>query len=225
MDMSMREKLDASDEFRKIGNCFYEEGQYQRAAYYFHRAIIHFEYMFPETNEKAEEGEMNPLKVKLLLNFAACRLKTQGYDEVINYCNQALALEPDHVKALYRIVQAHRFRDEYKEAEVVLSKALFLYPKDVNLRLEKEKLITTKMAYAMKSREMGKNMFFDHSAKKRTTSLASIQEKNILGHSMVNLKATPESSCESLEWWQPNDGGAMEMEMFLQEDNNYEGML
>jgi hypothetical protein len=42
MDMTTKEKLLKCEEFRKMGNLFFQHGQYQRAAYHYHQALIYF---------------------------------------------------------------------------------------------------------------------------------------------------------------------------------------
>lgn len=57
-----------------------------------------------ETPEEAEQ--QRKLRLSCALNIAACKLHLQKYEEVIAACDNALELDPDNVKALYRRAEA-----------------------------------------------------------------------------------------------------------------------
>lgn len=162
MDMTTQEKLTACDEFRRLGNLFFQHGQYQRAAYHYHKALVYFEYVFPETED--ENASHDDLKLKVLLNFAACRLKTNHLDDVIHHADQALAIDEASVKALYRRAQALRLKDEFELSLQDISRAMELSTAasqavDPLLTQERALLQARMLAYKLKSRQVSSAMF------------------------------------------------------------------
>ena len=58
---------------------------------------------------------MNEIKVKLHLNIAMCFLKLKNNHKVINNCTDALELDNDNVKALFRRATAYYNEKKIKE--------------------------------------------------------------------------------------------------------------
>lgn len=206
MDMSMREKLDQSAEYHRIGNSFFQEGQFNRAAHYYHRGLIYFEYMFPEENETKEEAEMNPLQLKLLLNSAAALLKAHEYEQVLQQCTEALKIDAGNPKAYFRRAQARRCRHEYDKAIQDIKQALEYAPKDASLRQEAELIRSMQQAYKLHSKQLGKSMFRFGKVVKAPSATAT----PVSGPSLI--KETPAESCDALEPWKPNASGRLLME-------------
>ncbi|KAI9910250.1 hypothetical protein PsorP6_011118 [Peronosclerospora sorghi] len=164
MDMTTQAKCQLCDECRVLGNHFYKHGQYQRAALQYHKALVYFEYVFPDTEE--EEVHANALQLKLLLNFAACRLKTMHLDDVVHHTTQALEMDPHNVKALYRRAQAYRLKDAFDLAQEDLARALERLKgvEDTQsvelLLLQEKKLLQAKMlAYKLRTKQVSTAMF------------------------------------------------------------------
>lgn len=157
MELSFAEKLEESSEFHVLGNAFFEQGQFSRSAYYYRRGLVYFDYMFPEGSVEMEQ--MDVQKLKLLLNFAACRLHTRDMDEVILHCNQAIDIDKKCVKAYYRRAKAYRLLDDYERSARDIAMAMELAPQDSKLRQEYKLLCGQKKSYQWKSRQIGMDMF------------------------------------------------------------------
>ena len=104
------DKIRSCEEFKTLGNLFFKEGQFYRAAekyrlvrghcgrgrYRTHWALygdilqclVYYEYAFPDGDE--EQKKLDQLRLDCLLNIANCKLKTRQYDEVIENCTQVL---------------------------------------------------------------------------------------------------------------------------------------
>ncbi|KAF0687362.1 Aste57867_20885 [Aphanomyces stellatus] len=210
MDMSTRAKLTQCDTFRRLGNRFFTHGQYQRAAYHYHRALIYFEYIFPDTDD--EQTEMDALKVRVLLNFGLCRLKTKHIDQAIHHATLALKIEPDSVKALYIRAVGHRMQDAFDDAQADLDRAAALSTTpDAALTAEKRVLAAKKAAYRVKSKQLGAAMFNP----RRSSDDAASRRAGVLDVDGLSLelefRAAPTSDDaahpESLETWQPSTRG------------------
>eukprot|EP00644_Phytophthora_capsici_P008931 jgi/Phyca11/5519/fgenesh1_pm.PHYCAscaffold_6_\ len=225
MDMTTNEKLTACDEFRVLGNLFFKHGQYQRAAFHYHKALVYFEYIFPDTDE--EEAEADALKLKLLLNFAACRLKTLHLDDAVHHANQALEIDPENVKALYRRAQAYRLKDEFDLAQKDISRAIERSKAGEStqsvdsLLIQEKKLLQAKMlAYKLRSKQVSAAMFGDK-PKESTGGYIPGLNSDVNAMSLSLLKSSDADSSSSsedfpsLNTWQPSSRGLKELRALI----------
>lgn len=156
-ELSLADRLAEMTTFMEQGNNFYDEGQYARATLKYKRALVFFEYCFPETD--AEEEQCSRIRLVCLMNSAACFLKLKNYDDGIENCNQALQIDPENVKCLYRRAVMHRHRDNFDEAKIDILAAIELQPTNSTLRQEREKLRSKTKSYIVNRKKMGDKMF------------------------------------------------------------------
>ncbi|XP_053282220.1 FKBP prolyl isomerase 16 [Pleuronectes platessa] len=88
-----------------------------------------------------EEEEVRDYRVKCLNNLATAQLKLEQYEQALHTTRDVLTLEPNNVKALYRMGKVLSDNGEYKEAMEVLKKALKLEPATKAIHLELSKLV------------------------------------------------------------------------------------
>ncbi|OQR91716.1 hypothetical protein ACHHYP_04451 [Achlya hypogyna] len=219
MDMTTAAKMAQCDHFRRLGNRFFAQAQYQRAAYHYHRALIYFEYIFSDT--EAEQLEMDALKKRVLLNFALCRLKTRHLDQALHNATMALKLDDACLKARYIRAVVFRMQDHFDEAQAELSLALKLAPQDPALTLEQRVLSTKKAAYRIKSKQLGAAMFQQAPATEKRNSVAQAFHDPTL-HRALELDLRPASVPSStlqdaLESWRPSTSGINAMASLIAE--------
>ncbi|RHY48655.1 hypothetical protein DYB38_000342 [Aphanomyces astaci] len=218
MDMTTRAKLTQCDTFRRLGNRFFAHGQYQRAAYHFHHALVYFEYIFSDTD--AEQVEMDDLKKRILLNFALCRLKTKHVDQAILNASLAMKLDGESVKALYIRAMGYRMQDKFELAQVDLDRALALAPLDSALVHEKHVLAAKKAAYVVKSKQLGAAMFGRNQPTAQpqpTTSAMFVGDGLSLEMEFRQPSTIAASDVDSVEFWQPSTRGKHALESLLGE--------
>ncbi|PHJ22527.1 tetratricopeptide repeat-containing protein [Cystoisospora suis] len=126
------EKIDAADRFRSEGNAAFREKNYGLAAVNYRKALLQFDYTFPDTPE--EQQRMDSVKLPCHLNLAACKLHQQEYDEVYIQCRLALEMDPNNVKALYRRGLAYLQQDHFEKAKKDLLKAQSVEPVNREVR-------------------------------------------------------------------------------------------
>lgn len=80
-----------------------------------------------------------------------------------------MGIEPANCKALYRIALAHTNISEYEKAEIYLHKALIKEPKNEELSLLKQKIISEKKEQTDKIREVSKKAFASSKEKKQVS--------------------------------------------------------
>jgi len=138
------------------GNSFFEEGQYDRALLQYKQAMVVYEYTFPDDDETWKI--IDKLRFSCNLNVAASANELGLFSETIQNCYEALKVEPDNTKALYRRAHALRRLDKFEEAKVDITQALKQRPHDVQLREEFVLLKSQIKGYNEKSKAMAGKM-------------------------------------------------------------------
>ena len=110
--MSREEKLAAASEKKELGNALFKSGDFKPAFTAYEDGWKYVEHL---SGLKQESADID-IKVTLLLNQAACCLKTREYSEAIKKCTNALELQPRSSKGLYRRGQAHAALFDYDAA-------------------------------------------------------------------------------------------------------------
>lgn len=155
-DMSAERQMSACVRFKNVGNMLFREGQYERAREKYRKAIVYYEYAFPE--EEALQEKMDNVRFLCLLNMAACQLKLRQLREALSSLNQALHARPNSAKALYRRAQVWRHLDEFQAAGQDLLAAHKLAPTSPDIKREALALANQRKAYVRKAREMAQAM-------------------------------------------------------------------
>uniref|UniRef100_A0A7S1UB73 Uncharacterized protein n=2 Tax=Phaeomonas parva TaxID=124430 RepID=A0A7S1UB73_9STRA len=133
-DLTTAEKTRAMEGFRRHGNEFFREGQWQRALGKYQLAMAYFEYAFPDTDE--EERTLVDLRVACLLNACLCNLRMRQRLEALNMAQQAVREAPGNAKAYYRKAQVLNELDRLDEARADAQRALELKPGAADIRRE-----------------------------------------------------------------------------------------
>ena len=94
------EKMEIVKDFKSKGNQYFKEGVYEKASYFYAKALLQFYYIIPDDDKQA--AEVDPVKLSCHLNQAICFYKQKRYDEGITETYQALCIDPKNVKGLYR---------------------------------------------------------------------------------------------------------------------------
>merc|ERR1719152_1071751 len=106
--------------------------QYRQAAARYNKALGHASKFVDLSPDQREE--VNALKLSLHLNIAMCWLKITDadnhLDQCIRSCDEALAIDAECVKALFRRATAREQKGQYDEAKADLTRAASLDPED-----------------------------------------------------------------------------------------------
>lgn len=113
---------------KEEGNELFRDGNHKHAAARYVKALTHAS-KFYDLSE-ADKEEVNAIKLSLYLNIAQCYLKMENYSKTVANCNEALALEPKNVKALYRRAVAYEKEKKLEEAAEDVKAALLIAPQD-----------------------------------------------------------------------------------------------
>jgi predicted CXXCH cytochrome family protein len=129
----------------RIGEAFYQAGDFQQAAAFFRRADVLMPYhldfkeklgaalvqlrQLPEAEEALRWVlQENPKRPKALSNLGFARVLQGAAEEAERYYDQAITLDPDYVQALLNKAAVRLLKQDYKTAEEILKRVLRLEP-------------------------------------------------------------------------------------------------
>jgi len=121
-DKSTSEKLKAIRLFRAEGNEHFKTKSYDEAVLSYKRAMLYLDYSFAEND--SEDMELDTERLKCHINLAAAYIEIEMFDEAVNQCRLALKIDPDCVKAHFRMGLAHLKKGELENAQISLYAAL-----------------------------------------------------------------------------------------------------
>lgn len=108
-------------ELKEKGNGFFSQGNVTDAEVKYQEALIKLENI-------TEDEQKLPLKIQLCSNLGACYLKMNAYNRTIEYCTEAITLDPKNVKSLIRRSKAKELLEKYEEAIEDIKKFLEIQP-------------------------------------------------------------------------------------------------
>ncbi|KAH7940315.1 tetratricopeptide repeat protein 9C [Rhipicephalus sanguineus] len=131
------ENLEQAKICKQEGNALYNDGQIKPAIRKYHQGLLHLKacqarYDMPQLGpggpglDKETQDEVDKVQAECYNNLAACLLKQPkcDYDRVVQYCNSALRLQPNNVKAVFRKAVAHYNMGNYRVARLYLNDAV-----------------------------------------------------------------------------------------------------
>ncbi len=153
---SVSEKIAAGTKAKEAGNVLFRKGEYEKAWKQYDRAFVHIYTSKEEWEAIGQEWRdaINAFKLPCHLNRGLCRLRRDDLDNALWDFSEALRIDPENAKGLYRralvltrTVRGEMAKDKAGEvwsldkadadvetAKGDLMKAVKLEPNDVNVR-------------------------------------------------------------------------------------------
>ena len=131
-DLEKDELLDRAHHHKEKGTELYKADQTNFSVKRFNRALENILCMEPldDSLPEALQERYVELKCQCYNNLAACFLKHENYEQVIENTTNAMQYGSENVKALFRRGQAHAKLHNYDMARRDLTKALKLEPEN-----------------------------------------------------------------------------------------------
>ncbi|KAF1330759.1 Hsp70-like protein, partial [Globisporangium splendens] len=142
---------------KEEGNELFRDGNHQHAAMRYVKALSHASKFF-DLNEKDVE-EVNKLKLSLYLNLAQCYLKMESWGKAIANCKDALVIDPQNAKALYRRALAYEKEKNIDLAVADVKAALKVAPEDKAIAKLDERLKLVQKRQLDKEKKMWSKAF------------------------------------------------------------------
>jgi len=154
---SFEERIKKATTEKESGNSFYSKAAYRKAVKSYNRGIAHFNGLHDLLEE--EEEELNKIKLPLLLNLTAANIQLKDYLKARQSAEQALAIDPKNIKALFRLGQAQRYLGNFDLARSKLNEASNLQPSDKAIKDELKQLDVDIIEYHKKTKDIFFGMF------------------------------------------------------------------
>lgn len=148
---------------KNAGNEYWKNADYLNASKSYSKCLLAFNHLIKENkfeNEAQAKQMIEEIQLASLLNLAACYLKLgYGYSNVVIHCTDALKIQENNIKALYRRANAHIFLEQFQEAKSDIFLALKLEPANDAVKKIKRELIIRENAYKEKTRKIAQKAF------------------------------------------------------------------
>lgn len=127
-------KLKKADRMRMVvknkeeGNELFKGKNYRPAAARYHKSLTHASKFFDLSPD--DEVEVKQVKLSLYLNLAQCYIKLENWDSTLRNCDEALTIDSNNPKALFRRSVVWEAKKEYEKALDDLRRAGEINPQD-----------------------------------------------------------------------------------------------
>lgn len=154
---NVEQVVSAAEAIKNIGNDFFKKQDWTSAVSKYKKSLRYLEACGEEVGEEQQE-QLEPTAIICMLNTAACKLKLTQWQDAVDSCSEALEINQNNPKALFRRAQAWQGLKEFNKAMTDLKNAQEITPQDkaisnemkrVQLKVkeekEKEKKVYAKM--------------------------------------------------------------------------------
>ncbi|XP_028409630.1 tetratricopeptide repeat protein 9C-like [Dendronephthya gigantea] len=153
--------------YKAEGNEFFKMGEYKKAIKKYHFALMYLKGIgekHPITQEQKVLTEdwkkrFDEMKFSCYNNLAACLVKDNRWEKVIEYSNKALEVHPENAKAWFRKGQGYYHTRNWDKAFEALNQARKLEPDDANIKKYEIKVEQELKKYREKEKIMYAGMF------------------------------------------------------------------
>jgi len=127
-----QQKLKNGSEYKEKGNTLFKAEDFGNAMFQYHCGILEVKTIISQNSQQMkglipasskmevteeEYREAENLFVFLSSNLAMCQLKLGKLDRAIKSCSDALSIDPNHAKSLYRRGKAYLENSEWRDLE------------------------------------------------------------------------------------------------------------
>ncbi|XP_006622320.1 peptidyl-prolyl cis-trans isomerase D isoform X1 [Apis dorsata] len=151
--------MEVIKKIKDSGNYYFLRKNYVDAGRKYKKALRYYKWMTKTIDVSNSNELMMNIKVTLLLNLAAVKLKEKDYRETLKLCSKVLQLEKNNSKALFRRSQAHMGLNEYDLGLADLKQALLESPNNKDILLEIDKVKRVMNSYLVIEKASCQRMF------------------------------------------------------------------
>ena len=122
MDKPVKEKIEAGKRFKLEGDDLLKKQKYDEAINTYEKGLLQLFYTF--CDDKEEDDMVDKIKEGMNLNCSFCKIKQEKYEEAIQYLNEAMRVNKENIKTLYRMAFCHFKLEKFKDAKNDINIAL-----------------------------------------------------------------------------------------------------
>ena len=122
MDKPVKDKTEASKILKNEGDDFLKKQNYEEAINSYEKGLLQLFYCF--SDDLKEEEETDKIRQSLNLNASFCFITQKKLDEALGYLNEALRIDKNNLKTLYRIAFCYFNLEKFDDSKNTIKKAL-----------------------------------------------------------------------------------------------------
>ena len=127
MDKPTKEKLEAGKRFKTQGDDLLKQKKYDEAINVYEKGLLQLFYAF--SDDKEEDEMIDKVKEGMNLNCSFCKIKQEKYEEATQYLNEAMRVNKENLKTLYRMGFCHFKLEKFDDAKNDIKRALEIIDK------------------------------------------------------------------------------------------------
>ena len=128
MDKPVKEKIEAGKRFKLEGDDLLKQQKYDDAIVVYEKGLLQLFYTF--SDDKEEDEMVDKIKEGMNLNCSFCKIKQEKYEEATQYLNEAMRVNKENLKTLYRMAFCHFKLEKFKDAKNDIKNALNVIKKN-----------------------------------------------------------------------------------------------
>ena len=128
MDKPVKEKIEAGKRFKLEGDDLLKQQKYDDAIVVYEKGLLQLFYTF--SDDKEEDEMVDKIKEGMNLNCSFCKIKQEKYEEATQYLNEAMRVNKENLKTLYRMAFCHFKLEKFKDAKNDINNALKVIKKN-----------------------------------------------------------------------------------------------
>lgn len=128
MDKPVKEKIEAGKRFKLEGDDLLKQQKYDDAIVVYEKGLLQLFYTF--SDDKEEDEMVDKIKEGMNLNCSFCKIKQEKYEEATQYLNEAMRVNKENLKTLYRMAFCHFKLEKFKDAKNDINNALNVIKKN-----------------------------------------------------------------------------------------------
>ena len=118
---SSKPKIEMCTIFKNEGDENLRNKKYEQAQNSYEKALSNLFYNF---DDKEEQKKIEKLKCSINLNLSMTLMKLNNYKDAIGYLVEAKRIQPDNLKAIYRMAYCYYCIEEYDKARKIINDVL-----------------------------------------------------------------------------------------------------
>ena len=122
MDKPVKEKLEAGKRFKLEVDDLLKNNKFEEAINTYEKGLLQLFYTFSDNKEEDELADK--MKEGMNLNCSFCKIKQEKYEEATQYLNEAMRVNKENLKTIYRMAFCHFKLEKFDDAKNEINTAL-----------------------------------------------------------------------------------------------------
>jgi tetratricopeptide (TPR) repeat protein len=126
MDKPSTDKIEAAKIFKNEGDDYLKVKNYTDAINSYEKGLLQLFYTFCDDPE--QDKKVDAVKLSINMNMSMCKMNLNKFAEAIGYCIEALRIDKNNLKALYRIAHSYFKLEKFDDSRKYIKDALAIQP-------------------------------------------------------------------------------------------------